>query len=72
MNTPTPTPKTDDTMLGVIISDANKRIKQLQRKITIITEQRDRLAEAIRKYTGGNYPESFLSKTLQSLNLNEL
>ncbi len=31
-------------------------------------EQRDRLAEAIRKYTGGCYPESFLLKTLRSLN----
>ena len=45
-----------------------QEIKSLKAQLTAVTEQRDRLAEAIRKYTSGNYPESFLSKTLQSLN----
>jgi hypothetical protein len=41
--------------------------QDLEKQLATITAQRDRLAEAIREYTSGNHPESFLLKALQSL-----
>jgi hypothetical protein len=40
-------------------------------ELSKVREQRDRLAEAIREYTRGNHPESFLLKALQSLTPND-
>jgi len=50
------------------LQSADNHNHEIGTKLEIVTEQRDRLAEAIRKYTGGCYPESFLLKTLRSLN----
>ena len=53
MNTPTPTPRTDAEhaqfpMGGFTLDFA----RQLERELTAVTEQRDRLAEALRKFIG--------------------
>lgn len=67
----TPTPRLDKRKASFALDT----IRQLETELAAVTEQRDeareqrdRLAEAIRKYTGGCYPESFLFKTLRSLN----
>jgi hypothetical protein len=46
----TDTTEIDAATLRAIISDSNKLIKRLQRKITAVTEQRDRLAEALQLF----------------------
>ena len=53
MNTPTPTPRTDAEhaqfpMGGFTLDFA----RQLERELTAVIEQRDRLAEALRKFVG--------------------
>ena len=59
----TPTPRTD--AFAIIASPSRNQYldfaEQLERELTAVTEQRDRLAEALRKIknAGGNYTDPF-------------
>jgi hypothetical protein len=50
----TDTTEIDAATLRAIISDSNKLIKRLQRKITTVTEQRDTAIETIQKINYAN------------------
>ena len=57
MNTPTPTPRTDAFYKSWQESWSSAPItldlcRELERELTAVTEQRDRLAEALRKFVG--------------------
>ncbi len=59
MNTPTPTPRTDEVENKIVdlspSSEGNyflmkAHARKLERELTAVTEQRDRLAEAVKQY----------------------
>jgi len=71
--TPTPTPRTDDLEFNLIEFCDNQirfpkmsdHARKLELELTAVTEQRDRLAEAIRKH---KFDDVKLWQALQSLN----
>jgi hypothetical protein len=69
----TDTPRTDKVVKGEWIK-YEKLARQLERELTAVTEQRDRLAEALRIITGypssDEYIYSTAEQALQSLTTN--